>query len=81
MLERPACLLEKSTYACVQLSQVMGHWGGVYPSGRQYSDCKPIVKLACVIIRCACCYIATPVWQLAGELSQPTGQLRPLCLT
>ena len=33
---------EKSTYACVQLSQVTGHWGGVYPSGRQYSDCKPI---------------------------------------
>ena len=45
MLERPASPLEKSTYACVQLSQVMGHWGGVYPSRLQYSDCKPIFKL------------------------------------
>ena len=36
---------EKSTYACVQLSQVMGHWGGAYPSGRQYSDCKPIFRI------------------------------------
>ena len=33
---------EKSTYACVQLSQVVGHWGGAYPSWCQYSDCKPI---------------------------------------
>ena len=36
---------EKSTCACVQLTQVMGQWGGAYPSWRQYSDCKPILEI------------------------------------
>ena len=67
MLEWSARLLEKSTYACVQ---VTGHWGGAYP--------RPIFKPAHVVVGCACCWIGTPVLlDVAWEISRPTGRRGP----